>query len=176
MNGVDLAEVMGQTVDERVTFQATQAVLVTQLPEDLARRRLDVLGQAEHAPLSDGDSPDLPGPVVKVAEDPAVDLAQVSQIIGRANRHLPEQDQGRVSDLPLRRLQFCGRPQPEPVAQDSRQRVGVRVAGHLGLPVAGDGPAVEFRRADLAVHVGRDLTVMLGAERARHLDLHRLGR
>jgi hypothetical protein len=60
------------------------------------------------------------------------------------------------------------------VAAHSRRRIGVRVAGHLLPPVAGDGPAVEFRSADLAVHVGRDLSVMLRAERARYLDLHGL--
>jgi hypothetical protein len=43
-------------------------------------------GQAEEASLGDGDRADLPGPVVDVAEDPAVDLAQVRQVVARADR------------------------------------------------------------------------------------------
>ena len=102
-----------------------------------------------------------------------MDLAQVSQIVGGLDRRFPEQDQGRVGDLPFRCLEFCGGAQPELVAQDSRHRIRVRVVGHL-LPVAGDSPAVKFRGTDLAVHVRRDVPVILWAERARHLDLHRL--
>jgi hypothetical protein len=80
-----------------------------------------------------------------------------------------------VGDLPFCCLQLCGGAQLEPVSQDSRHRVGIRVLEHLLPPVAGNGSAVKFRRADLAVHIGRDFPVMLRAERPRHLDLYRLG-
>lgn len=126
--------------------------------------------------LSDGDRPDLSGPFVDVAENPPVDRAQVRQIVGGADRRFTEQDQRCVGDLPFGGGKFLRRFQPELVAQDSRNRVGVRIVGHLRLPVPGHGSAVQFGRADLAVHVSRDLAVMIRAERPRQFDLHGLGR
>jgi hypothetical protein len=81
MQGVDFAQVMGQPPDKRVAAQAAQAVLVVQLTEDDGRGRIDVLRQAEHSALGDGHRPDLPGPLVNVAEDPLVDLLQVRQVV-----------------------------------------------------------------------------------------------
>ena len=49
MDRVDLAEVVGQPCDERFPVQVTKAILAAQRAEDLRRRRLDVLGQAEQA-------------------------------------------------------------------------------------------------------------------------------
>lgn len=60
------------------------------------------------------------------------------------------------------------------LADDSGDRVTVRVVGHLRLPVSCDRPAVQLGGADLPVHVGSDLPVMLGPERAWHLGLHGL--
>jgi hypothetical protein len=57
MDGVDLTEVVGQPLDERIPGKATQEALAVQGPEDIRRRGLDVLRQAEPAPLRDSDSP-----------------------------------------------------------------------------------------------------------------------
>ena len=73
VDGVDLAEVVGQPLGECVAVKAAQEVLAVQCPEGLRRRGLDVLRQAEPAPLRDGDGSQLPCPVVDVTEDPAVD-------------------------------------------------------------------------------------------------------
>ena len=81
-----------------------------------------------------------------------------------------------MRDLPLGGRKFLRRIQSELVAQDSRNRVGVRIVRHLRLPVPGYGPAVQFGRADLTVYVGRDLPVMIRAERPRQFDLHGLSR
>jgi hypothetical protein len=96
VNGVDLAQVVGHPVDEGVTYEAPQEILLTQLPEDPSRGRLDEPGQAEHAALGDGHCPDLASPVVDVAEDPAVDGAQVGQVVGGPYRRFSQPDQGRV--------------------------------------------------------------------------------
>ena len=51
--------------------------------------------------------------------------------------------------------------EPELVVQDPySDRVTVRVLWHSRLPVARDRPAVQFGRADLPVHVRRNLPVM----------------
>jgi hypothetical protein len=107
--------------------QAPQAVLIVQLTEDNGRRGLYVLGQAEHGALGDGYRPDLPCPLVDVAEYPPVDLLQVGQVItGRDGRFI-QQYQRRVSDLPFRRFKCGGRSELEPVVQDPGDRITVRV-------------------------------------------------
>ena len=60
MQGVDLAQVVGQPPDKRVAGQPAQAVFIVQLTEDNGRRGLYVLRQAEHGALGDGYRPDLP--------------------------------------------------------------------------------------------------------------------
>jgi hypothetical protein len=55
-------------------------------PEDVHRRGLDVLRQAEPASLGDGDGSELPGPVVDVTEDAVMDRAQVTKVVGRRQR------------------------------------------------------------------------------------------
>jgi hypothetical protein len=69
------------------------------------------------------------------------------------------------------RRQGQARAQPELAEQDSRNRVGVWIVRHLRTPVPGNGPAVQFRSADLPVHISRDLPVMIRGERPRQLDL-----
>lgn len=86
MDGVDLTAVVGQSLDERIPGKATQEALAVQGPEDIRRRGLDVLRQAEPGSLRDGDGPELPGPVVDVREDAVVDCAQVTQILGGRDR------------------------------------------------------------------------------------------
>jgi hypothetical protein len=122
----------------------------------------------------DGDGSQLPGPVVDVTEDPAMDGAQVPQVVAGRDRGLPEEDQRGVGDLPLGGLQIFGRAQPELVAQHSRHRVGVRVPGHLRPPVAGNGPAVQLSGAYVPVYVRRHLAIVLRTERSRQLHLYRL--
>jgi hypothetical protein len=100
----------------------------------------------------------------------------MAQVVRGRDRRLVQQDQGGVSDLPLGGLKPGSGTQPELVEQDSGNRVGVRVVGHLPLPVSCDRPAVQLGGADLPVHVGRDFPVMLGPERTRQLGLHRLRR
>lgn len=81
-----------------------------------------------------------------------------------------------MSDLPLRGLKPGGGTQPKLVVQDAGDRITVRVSRQLRLPVAGDRPAVQFRRADLSGHVCRDFPVMIWADRAGQLRLHGLRR
>jgi hypothetical protein len=81
VDGVDLAEVVGQPLGEHAAGQAAQEAFAVQRPEDLRRRGLDVLREAEPAALGDGEGSQLPGPVVDVSEDPAVDRAQVPQVV-----------------------------------------------------------------------------------------------
>ena len=81
VDGVDLAEVVGQPLGKRIPGQASQEVLAVQRPEDLRRSGLDVLRQAEPGSLGDGDGPQLTGLVVDVAEDPLVDRAQVPEVV-----------------------------------------------------------------------------------------------
>jgi hypothetical protein len=69
MNRVDLAQVVGQPIDEGASGKAGQEALAVQSTEDLLGRGLDVLRQAEPASLRDGDCAQLPGPVVDVTED-----------------------------------------------------------------------------------------------------------
>jgi len=127
MQCVDLAQVIGQPPNEHVMMQAPQAVLIVQLTEDNGRRGLYVLRQAEHGALGDGYRPDLPCPLVDVAENPPVDLPQVGQVItGRGGRFI-QQYQRRMSDLPFRRFKRGGRSELEPVVQDPGDRITVRV-------------------------------------------------
>lgn len=84
-----------------------------------------------------------------------MDRAQVRQVVGRADRRFTDQDQYRVGDLPLGERKLLRRAQPEFVAQDSRNRVGVRIVRYLRPPVPGDRPAVQLVRADLARGQGR---------------------
>jgi hypothetical protein len=68
-----------------------------------------------------------------------------------------ENPRARLLSGPLR-LQVCRRAVPEVTAENSGNRVGVRVGGHLRPPVPGNSPAVEFRSApetgkrDISVH------------------------
>jgi hypothetical protein len=103
-----------------------------------------------------------------------MDLPQVRQVVAGGNGQGVQQDQRRVGDLPLRRLEAGGEAQPELVVQDPGNRITVRVLRHLRLPVARDRPAVQLSRADLPVHICRDFPVMIRAERARQLRLHGL--
>ena len=64
LQGVDLAQVIGQPPDERIAAQATQAVFVVQLAEDDGRGGIYVLREAEHGALGHGHRPDLPGPPI----------------------------------------------------------------------------------------------------------------
>jgi hypothetical protein len=98
-----------------------------------------------------------------------VDIAEVRQVVAGINRRLPEQDERRVGDVPLSGLQLRSCAQPELVEQDSRNRVGVRMVRHLRPPVPGNGPAVQFRCADLSVHIGRNLPVMTSMPESRCL-------
>jgi hypothetical protein len=59
-----------------------------------------------------------------------------------------------VVDLPFRRLKLRSGGEPELVAENSRDWVGVRVASLSRRPVPGDGWPIEFRRADIAVRPG----------------------
>ena len=86
MDGVHFAEVIRQSLGERVAGKAAHEVLVVQCPEDVCRRGLDVLRQAEPGSLRDGDGAELPGPALDVAEDPAVDRAQVPQVVAGRDR------------------------------------------------------------------------------------------
>jgi len=104
MQGVDFAQVMGQSPDKRVAAQPAQAVLIMQFTDDDGRGRIDVLRQAEHSALGDGHRPDLPGPLIDVTENPVMDLPQVRQVVAGSDGRLVQQDQGRMSDLPLRVL------------------------------------------------------------------------
>jgi hypothetical protein len=124
--------------------------------------------------LGDGDRPDLACPVIDVTEDPPVDLAQMAQVVRGSGGRLVQPDQSGVGDLPLGGLKPRSAPQPELIEQDSGNRVTVRVAGQLELPVSCDRPAVQLCGTDLPVHVGRDLPVVFGPERARQLCLHGL--
>ena len=56
-----------------------------------------------------------------------MDLLRVRQVVAGGYRRLVQQDQGRVSDLPLRRLKCGGGAEPELVIQDSGDRVTLRV-------------------------------------------------
>ena len=87
----------------------------------------DLLREAEHGALGDGHRPELPRPLVYVAEDPLVDRSQVGQVVAGRNGHLLEEDQRRVGDLPLCSLKFSGGAQPELVVQDSGNWVTVRI-------------------------------------------------
>jgi hypothetical protein len=75
-----------------------------QCSEGLRRGGLDVLRQAEPGSLRDGDGTESPGPVVDVAEDPAMDRAQVLQVKAGHDRRFLKEDQRCVGDLPLRGL------------------------------------------------------------------------
>src|SRR5208282_2381371 len=142
VQGVDLAQVIGQPPDERIAVQAAQAVFVVQLAEDDGRGGIYVLREAEHGALGDGHRPDLAGPLIYVAEDPLMDRPQVRQVVAGQDGRFVQQDQGRMSDLPLRGLKPGGGAEPELVVQDPGDRVTVRVPRHSRLPVAGDRPAV----------------------------------
>jgi hypothetical protein len=96
----------------------------------------------------------------------------VGQVIARGYRRLVQQDQGRVGDLPLRRLKRGGGAKPELVVQDPVTGSLYGSLWHSRVPVARDRPAVQLGRADLPVHVRRDLPVMIRAERTRQLRLH----
>jgi hypothetical protein len=154
VDGVDLAEVVGQAFDEPVPGQVLQDVLTVQRMEDIGCRRFDELRQAKPTAFRDGDGPDLPSPVVYVSEDSAMDRTQMLQIEARHDRYFSEKDQRRVGNLPFRCLQFFTCAEPKLVAQHPRHRVGVRVSGHLRLPVPGDGAAVQLRSAYLSIYVG----------------------
>src|SRR6266851_9210770 len=67
MDRVDLAQIVGRPCDEWLPVQVTQEVLAAQGADDIDPRRLYVLGQAEQASLGNGDGPDLPGPVIRIA-------------------------------------------------------------------------------------------------------------
>ena len=76
--------------------------------------------------------------------------------------------------FPFGDVKVYRRAESEVVAEDSRNRVGVRVGGHLLPPVPGNGPPVQFRSADLAIYESGDLPVVLRAERPRKLHVHGL--
>jgi hypothetical protein len=86
---VDLAKVVGQPIEELLACQVPEEVLFAELAEDLGCGGLDVPGAAEQASLGDGDRADLPGPFVDVAEDPAVNLPQVKQVVAKPDRCFP---------------------------------------------------------------------------------------
>jgi hypothetical protein len=115
VDGIHLAEIVGQPFGEHVPRKPAQDLFAVQRAEDLRRRGLNLLGQTEPVPLREGDGPELPGPVVDVAEDPAMDRAHVPQVVGGLDQCFLEEDQRGVGDLPLRVLQFPGCPQPEPM-------------------------------------------------------------
>ena len=178
MQGVDLAQVIGQPPDERC-HAAGRAGSLHRAAHGRYPAAEEILYPAARsvlAPLAMATRPDLPGPLINITENPLMDLLQVRQVIAGGYKRVVQQDQGRVGDLPLGRLKYGGGAEPELVVQDSGDRVTVRVLWHSRLPVARDRPAVQLGRADLPVHVCRDLPVMIRAERARQLRLHGLRR
>jgi hypothetical protein len=67
-----------------------------------------------------------------VAEDPLMDLPEVRQVVAGRDGRFVQQDQGRMSDLPLRGLKPGGGAQPELVVQDAGDRITVRSPGIYG--------------------------------------------
>jgi hypothetical protein len=90
-----------------------------QLAEDDGRGGIHVLREAEHGALGGGHRPDVPGPLIYVAEDPLMDLPQVRQVVARRDGRFVQQDQGCMSDLPLHGLKLGGGAQPELVVQNA---------------------------------------------------------
>jgi hypothetical protein len=83
---VDLTEVVRQPFREHVPGKAAQQALAMQRMEELRRRGLDVLRQAEPGSFRDGDGPELSGPTVDVTENPVMDRAQVPEVVAWLER------------------------------------------------------------------------------------------
>ena len=73
---------MGQALDEPLPDKSTQEVVLRQIREHAGQVRLDVLGEREQAPLSgDRDGSQLSGPVVDVAENPAMEPLEMVDVV-----------------------------------------------------------------------------------------------
>jgi hypothetical protein len=70
-------------------------------------------GRQNMTPVAMATVPDLAGPLVDAADDPLMDLPEVGQVVAGRDGRFVQQDQGRMSDLPLRGLQLGGGAQPE---------------------------------------------------------------
>lgn len=73
MQRVDIAEVVGEPVDEGLAIEPAESILVGELAEDLRPVRLDVLGQTEEVGLRQNHRPQLAGPLVEPGEEVAVE-------------------------------------------------------------------------------------------------------
>ena len=60
------------------------------------------------------------------AEDSLMDLLEMRQVVARRDGRFVQQDQGRMSNLPLRSLKTGGGAQLELVVQDAGDRITVR--------------------------------------------------
>lgn len=102
MDAVQLAEVVGEPSCEVETPQVAQVPLVGQLAEQALEAREDLPDRGEDgAFFRHVGRTGLPRPNVDVAEQVAVDVPEVAQVIGGRERVLVELDLTSCCDLPL---------------------------------------------------------------------------
>jgi hypothetical protein len=130
VDAVDLGQVVGQTVNERVTGEAAQMAFAGELAQHVCEVGLDVLGQGEQVAFGDRDGTDLPGPLVHVTEDLAVKRLQVREVVVAGDRTLGQLDDADRRRSGLAPGQFAGVRLAEAVTQDAGPRVDVGILGH----------------------------------------------
>lgn len=130
VNGVDLGEVVGQSVEKAVTVKAAKMTLAGESVEDLAGVRLDVLRQAEQVGLGDGYRTDLARPRIEVTEDLTVKSAQmVEVVVARQHAHRQVGERG-LGQAGLDLTQALRVRDAEVVTQNTAMRIDGRIVGH----------------------------------------------
>ncbi|MGA2929024.1 MAG: hypothetical protein ABSG43_24155, partial [Solirubrobacteraceae bacterium] len=126
VDAVDLGQVEGQALDERIAVEVAQKVLAWELGEDLAEVGRDVLGQREQVALGDRDRSNLACPLVNVAEDLAVERLQVGQIVGASESPLLQDREAARGEVGLKAGELGGVADPVAIAKGVGARIDVR--------------------------------------------------
>jgi hypothetical protein len=140
MKGIHVREEMTRCSGEPAGVQTAQTIGPRDLAEDVSGGMAQVSSERERAgALRDVDGAQLAGPVVDRPEQAAMHSLESGEVATLDGGHRDvETDLGVCGDLALDPGQLYGIGETEPIAEDARRRVDVRVGQRSGVVFLGE--------------------------------------